>query len=302
MEAQPIRDGDEKDAADPAMSVQSKDSEAQDTPYEPKLHPKPRNLREAPDRKKLVEMLVKTLLTLGGPHSKEEFDKLRMTCGSREHFETIKYEKLNELLGSICTRDGTNVAWILDMTDLFSKHDQAISQLKSLMDSLHSFGGGPSDLHENGNLARIILDVLNGCAGRRLEDVNSEATTPAMRASAAKEVKQVSFGSVEITTYEVDGPMSNEYDELDDECLTVLLPLKEWRVAVGHPHLRASCCDHAFVTTKKGTYAYAVDETDDEYKQELKEELRDGRGTTPSASSKCEKKKKKKPNAKSKRD
>lgn len=80
----------------------------------------------------------------------------------------------------------------------------------------------------------------------------------------------VSFGDAEIMTFEVNDDMSKEYAELENERFAAILPLRQWRLVVGHPNLRASCCESVELYGQKRIYA--VDQLDDDYRRELKDE------------------------------
>jgi len=102
------------------------------------------------------------------------------------------------------------------------------------------------------------VDVCRRCF--ELGDGSSSTVFPGSR-------KHVRFGTQEVVTFEVYGEMSKEYEELEDELYTVILPLRQWREKVGHPNMHVACCNHAgCLDTMR---EYAVDETDPEYAYEL---------------------------------
>jgi len=115
-------------------------------PPEELKHLKPENLRKVSDKDKLAAVLTQSLIRLGAPSSKAELDELRSSCESKEHFEAAKFEKLNKLLERIFNRYSIDLGWIIGMMNHFSNEDESIMQQKIQLESLLSFGSGPSDL------------------------------------------------------------------------------------------------------------------------------------------------------------
>jgi len=127
---------------------------------------KPEFLTKITDKDKVVKILSSGLSVCKA--AKNDMREVRTKSTDRAHFEKLRGDLLQSLLGGVCARYGVDLGWFFGMLEHLSGEDAELAEQKNEFWKLLAFDTGPLGLEKNECVVADGLDSapeLNGHTG-----------------------------------------------------------------------------------------------------------------------------------------